>query len=287
MNKIKIFGDSTLDLTPELCKKYDISIIPLTVLVGDVNYKDMVEIKPEQIFEHVDKTGELPKTAAINAEIYKENWAPYLEQGYDIIHFNISSTMSMCNQSANIAAKELDENRVHVIDTLNLSTGSALLALYAYDLIQKGLDAKTIAEKCRNRIPHVQASFVLDRLNYLHKGGRCSSLTLLAASVLSIKPSIRVTDGKMAPSRKYVGKFATCAEKYANDLFVDFKNPDHTRVFVTHTSVPEPIIANLKQIATQQGFKEVLDTTAGCTISSHCGPCCIGVLFINDGDDEK
>ena len=284
MNKIKLIGDSTLDLSPELCKQYDIDIIPLTVLLGGASYLDSVDITPAQIFEHVDKTGELPKTAAINAEIYKDQWKPYLDQGYDVIHFNIGSTMSMCNQSANIAAQELGKDRVFVVDTLNLSTGSALLALYASDLVKQGLSASEIAEKCRKRVDKVQASFVLDRLNSLYKGGRCSGLTLLAANVLNIKPSIRVTNGKMAPARKYVGKFATCAEKYATDLLNDFKNPDLTRVFITHTKVPQEIHDKLHEIVAKRGFKEILHTTAGCTISSHCGPCTIGVLFINDGE---
>lgn len=285
MNKIKLMGDSTLDITTELCEKHDITIIPLTVLVGGASYLDSVDITPSQIFEHVNNTGELPKTAAINAEIYKESWKPYLDQGYDIIHFNIGSTMSMCYQSATLAAKELGEDRVFVIDTLNLSTGSALLALYASDLIKQGLSASEIAEKCRSRVGAVQASFVLDRLDYLYKGGRCSGLTNLAATLLKIKPSIRVTNGKMAPSRKYIGKFPTCVEKYATDLFKDFKTPDLTRVFITHTQVSQEIHDKLHEIVAKRGFKEILHTTAGCTISSHCGPCTIGVLFINDGEE--
>ena len=286
MNKIKIFGDSTLDLSPELIEKYDITIVPLTVIVGGENYKDTIEITPDKIFEHVSKTGELPKTAAINTEIYKDYWTPYLEQGYDIVHFNIGSTLSMCNQSANLAAKDLGEDRVFVVDTLNLSTGSGLLALYASDLANKGFSAKEIAQKCRDRVPNVQASFILDRLDYLHKGGRCSGLTLLAASVLNIKPSIRVTNGVLGAAKKYVGKFMHCAEKYARDTLADFKNPDHTRVFITHTAVPQPILDRLHEIVAEYGFKEILDTTAGCTISCHCGPCCVGVLFINDGDQQ-
>ena len=282
MNKIKLVGDSTLDLNAQLCAQHDIHIIPLNVLFGGVSYLDSVNVAPTQIFEHVNKTNELPKTSAINAETYKEHWQQYLQQGYDVIHFNISSTMSMCNQSANIAARELGDNRVFVVDTFNLSTGSGLLALYASDLIKQGLSAKEIAQKCRERVEKVQASFVLDRLDYLHKGGRCSGLTLLAANVLKIKPSIRVTNGKMAPSRKYVGKFLSCAEKYATDLLQDFPNPDLTRVFVTYTQVDQTVIDKLDAIVKERGFKEVLHTTAGCTISSHCGPCCIGVLFINE-----
>ena len=282
MNKIKLIGDSTLDLSKELCAKHDISIIPLNVLLGGVSYLDSVNVTPSQIFEHVNATNELPKTSAINAETYKEHWQPYLQQGYDVIHFNIASTMSMCNQSANIAAKELGEDRVFVVDTFNLSTGSGLLALYASDLIKQGLSAKEIAQKCREKVDKVQASFVLDRLDYLYKGGRCSGLTLLAANVLKIKPSIRVANGKMAPSRKYVGKFLSCAEKYATDLLHDFPNPDLTRVFVTYTQVDQAVIDKLDEIVKNRGFKEINHTTAGCTISSHCGPCCIGVLFMNE-----
>ena len=286
MNRIKIFGDSTLDLSEELCEKYGVTLIPLTVLIGGTSYKDGVEIQPQQIFEYVDKTGELPKTAAVNSEIYKETWGQYLNEGYDIIHFNISSDMSNCYQSACIAAKEIAPDHVFVIDTANLSTGSALLALYASDLIQQGLPAKEIAEKCQKRVPSVQASFILDRLNYLHKGGRCSSIALLAASALSIKPSIRVKGGKMGASKKYIGKFLSCTEKYVKDLLVDFSTPDYTRVFITHTSVPAEVVARIKEILSAYPFKEILDTNAGCTISSHCGPCCIGVLFINDGDQK-
>lgn len=285
-NKVKIFGDTTLDLGAEVCERYGVSLIPLTVLVGGTSYKDGEEIQPAQIFEYVDKTGELPKTAAVNTETYKECWQRYLDQGYDIVHFNIGSTMSTCHQNACAAAKELAPDRVFVVDTANLSTGSGLLALYASDLARQGLSAREIADKCNRRVPSVQASFILDRLNYLHKGGRCSSISLLAASALSIKPSIRVKNGQMGASKKYIGKFASCTEKYVRDLLDDFDNPDYTRVFITHTAVPDEVTAKVRAIVETRPFKEILETNAGCTVSSHCGPCCIGVLFINDGGEN-
>ncbi len=287
MNKVKIFGDSTLDLSKELCAEYDISIVPLTILLGGTSYKDGEEIQPHQIFEHFNKHKELPKTAAINSEIYKDYWKPFLDEGYDIVHFNISGEMSTCHSNAVNAANQIGDDRVQVVDTRNLSTGSALLALYAADLVKQGLGAKEIKEKCVARTGAVQASFVIDRLNYLYKGGRCSSLALIAATTLSLKPSIKVKDGKMITGKKYMGKLNAVLLKYAKDIVAEFNNPDYTRVFVTHTETPSEYVKEVVDYVKTLPFKQVYETEAGSTVSSHCGPHTLGVLFINDGGDKQ
>ena len=283
MRKVKIFGDSTIDLNKELYEQNNISIVPLTIIMGGTSYKDGENITPAQIYRHFETKNELPKTAAINSETYKEYWMPFLDQGYDIVHFNISSDMSASHINACKAAEELGLDRIFVVDTKNLSSGSGLLVLYACDLVKQGLGAQDIKNRCMARTDAVQASFIIDRLNYLYKGGRCSSLALIAATALTLKPSIRVKNGKMLTGKKYIGKLASVAEKYVKDTLKEFNNPDYTRVFITYTETPLDIVDNLVNIVKALPFKSVLVTEASCTISSHCGPHTLGILYINDG----
>ena len=283
MKKVKIFGDSTIDLGKELYEQFNISVVPLTIIMGGTSYLDGENITPSQIYRHFETKNELPKTAATNTETYKEYWKPFLDQGYDIIHFNISSDMSASHANACKAAQELGEDKVFVVDTKNLSSGSGLLVLYACDLVKQGLGAAEIKKRCLARIGAVQASFVIDRLNYLYKGGRCSSIALIAATALTLKPSIRVKDGKMITGKKYIGKLASVAEKYVKDTLNEFNNPDYTRVFITYTETPPEILEKLLSIVKALPFKTVYLTEASGTISSHCGPHTLGILYINDG----
>ena len=213
--KIAISADSTLDLSKELMKQYDVNVIPFTVLLGETPYQDG-DINSQDIFDYVDKTKILPRTCAINEFQYHEYFQSLLDQGYEaVIHFSLSSEISAaCSQAMN-AAKKMDN--VYIIDSRSLSTGIALEVIYASKLAKKGLKPQEIVEKVNARVPYVQASFVIQTLEYLHKGGRCSGLARFGAAILRIKPQIIVSDGKMAPAKKYFGRKSQVISAYCRD----------------------------------------------------------------------
>ena len=279
--KIKITGDSTLDLSPELLERYNISLMPLEVSLGTDIFLDGVNITRQDIYDFESKTGNLPKTAARSEVIYKEFFEKFVNEGYEVIHFSISSHLSASNQSANLAAKEL--KGVYVIDTLALSTGSALLALHAHDLIQEGKSGQEIANAVNARIPHVQTSFIIDTLNYLYKGGRCSKLQLLGANLLKIKPTIVMKDGKLDVSKKFRGPMIKVVLDYVDNILETFNTPDTKRIFITHTDAPQQVVdAVRKTLKEKFEFSEILETRAGSTVTSHCGKGTLGILYIND-----
>lgn len=278
--KIKITGDSTLDLTPELLAKYNISLVSLEVTLGTDSFLDGVNITREDIYAYEKRTGNLPKTAARSAEVYKEFFESFTSQGYAVIHFSISSKISASNQSAVQAASQL--SNVYVIDTLALSTGSALLALYACELAGRpGADAKAVYETVSKRVPDVQTSFIIDTLHYLHKGGRCTKLQLLGANLFKIKPTILMKDGQLDVGVKFRGPMHKVILNYVDGILDKFNIPDTSRVFVTHTDTPAEIVAMVKQRLVEFGFQEILETTAGSTVTSHCGKGTLGILYIN------
>ena len=279
--KIAITSDSVIDLTPELLEKYNIKILPLKFLLGEDEYKDG-EITPAEIFEYVNKNGVLPKTSAANEATFVEFFAETLKTYDRIIHFDISSTMSTTYNNAVKAAKEFD-GKVEVIDTKSLSTGMALLAIYARELTKKEKDIKVIAKMVRDRVDKVQASFVVDRLDFLHKGGRCSSVALLGANILKIRPQIIVKDGKMGSYKKYRGPMPAVITKYCKDTLEEFNHPDKSVVFITYSSATPEMLKAAHDVVDNYGFENVYETTAGCIVSSHCGPNTIGILYINDG----
>ncbi len=282
--KIKITADSTADLSKELCEKYNISIVPLCVGLGDEIYLDGETINPEMIYDYVKKNKKLPKTSAVNSEQYKEFFEKIFDDGYDaIIHFNISSEMSTTHNNAKMTAEEM--KNVFVVDSQTLSTGTALLAIYASELANsENLSPEQIVEKVNARIPFVQASFILDKLEYLYRGGRCNAVSLFGANLLKIKPSIEVHNGKMGVGKKYIGNFSKCVIKYVKDILEKYKTPDTKRIFVTHTKIEDEIVADVKKyLAENTNFEEIYETTAGATVTSHCGSHTIGILFINDG----
>ncbi|MFA6860050.1 MAG: DegV family protein [Clostridia bacterium] len=281
--KIKITADSTADLSKEILEKENISISSLNILLGEKEYLDGVNITPTNIFDHFNKTGQLPKTAALNSENYKEFFEKFLSDGYDaIVHFSISSDFSTSYSSAVSAASEL--KNVFVIDSRSLSTGIGLLTLYACDLVKENVEAEKIVEMVKERVPFVQASFVVDSLLFLHKGGRCSTIAYLGANLLGLKPSIEVKNGKMGVSKKYRGPLVKVAGNYAHDILEKYSNPSRRRVFITHSCSPQEVVDCIYKILVDSGkFDEILITTAGATVSSHCGKNTIGVLFINDG----
>ena len=283
--KIALSAESTLDLSKELLQKYDINVLPFTVLLGENEYKDG-EITGPDIFDYVDKNKILPRTCAINEYQYRDYFRNFLENGYDaVIHISLSSGISSSYDNAEKASHKCDN--VYVIDSASLSTGIALEVIYARKLIDKGLDAKEVVEKVKARIPYVQASFVIQTLDYLYKGGRCSGLARLGAAILRIKPQIIVSEGKMAPAKKYFGRKSQVIESYCKDTLEQFANPDLSIAFVTHTYATPEMVAVAIEALKNRGFKTIYETHAGATITSHCGPQTLGILFINDGLNEE
>lgn len=283
--KIAISSESTLDLSKELIKQYDIHVIPFTVLLGEDEFLDG-EISSQDIFDFVAKKKILPRTSAINEFQYKEYFKGILDSGYDaIIHFSLSSEISTSCSQAELAASKMDN--VYVVDSRSLSTGIALEVIYASKLAKKGLKPEEIVEKVKARIPYVQASFVIQTLEYLHKGGRCSGLARISAALLHIKPQIIVSDGKMAPAKKYFGRKSQVIAAYCRDTLEQFANPDLSIAFVTHTLATPEMVANAIEALKNRGFKTIYETKAGATITSHCGPMTLGILFINDGLNEE
>ena len=281
--KIAISAESTIDLPESLRKKFDIQTVPFTVLLGENSALDGV-ITPNEIFAYVDDTGVLPKTSAVNEYQFNEHFDKLLEEYDAVIHFSLSSEISSACANAKAAASI--KKNVYVIDTRSLSTGIALQAIYARKLAEKGLDPKEIVKKCEKRIPFDQTSFVIKTLDYLYKGGRCSGAARFASTVFRIKPQILVKDGKMYPGKKYIGKFSQCIRKYVKDTLEEFNNPDPDVVFVTHTMANPEVVKETIKLLKENGFKNVYETTAGATISSHCGPKCLGILYMNDGEQK-
>ncbi len=277
--KIKIISDSTCDLSQELVEKYDISILPLTVIKDGKNYSDGVNITTADIFAHVAAGGDLCSTAALNIEEYTEVFRKYASQYDGVIHINISSGFSSCYQNARLAAEEFDN--VRVVDSLNLSTGQGLIVLKACELAQTCENLDEIVEKLNEIIPKVEASFVLDRLEYMVKGGRCSSAAALGANLLGLKPCIEVKDGKMSVVKKYRGSYSKCLASYVKDRLANRDDLEHQHLFVTRTPVSDESLEAVKNAVNEYAsFENIYWTEAGCTISCHCGPGTLGVLFI-------
>lgn len=281
--KIKITSDSTCDLSAELIEKYNVGIFPLTVVLGDKNYKDGVDIVPADIFDYVSRTKTLPKTAAGSAEEYGEFFKKNIE-GYDaLIHINISSLASSSNNAASNAAKEYG-GKVRVIDSHALSTGQGLLVLKACDLAAEGKSAEEI-EKALNKLrPYVNTSFVPDALDYLHKGGRCSLAALIGAKVLKLHPMIAENkDGQLIAKKKYMGGMERCIKNYIAELKEEYPDYDKARCFITHSSADQSLVDLAKKTVEENfEFDEVLETVAGSIVTSHCGRNTLGVLFIHD-----
>lgn len=280
--KIKITSDSTCDLSPELVEKYNVGIFPLHVILGDKTYIDGVDITPQDIFNYVSKTGELPKTAAYSAEDYAEYFKKELE-GYDaLIHFDISSKASASYDNARLASENFAD-KVFVVDSLALSTGQGLLVLKACDLAAEGKTPDEIVKIVEELRPQLNTSFVPDVLDYLHKGGRCSLAALIGAKVLKLHPLISMKEGQMYAKKKYMGGLEACLKKYIKDLAEEYNSYDKTRCFITHSScepeVVEKVRAQVKEIF---DFKEILETVAGSVVTSHCGKNTLGVLFITE-----
>ena len=277
--KIVIASDSTSDLSPELIAQYGIQILPLGVALGESQYTDGVDIDPDFIYAHYEKTGELPKTSAINIADFEDFFKKHTADGASMVFFTISADMSSTHNNARLAAESFE--RVHVVDSRNLSTGGGLLVIKACEMASEGKTAEEIAETCRVLAPCVDASFIIDSLEFLYKGGRCSALAAFGANMLSLKPCIVVKDGKMGVGKKYRGKFGSVLPKYISDRMGDASDIIKDHIFVTHAGCDQDVIdasvAEVRAIAPQAAIHV---TRAGCTISSHCGRNTLGVLFI-------
>jgi len=277
-NKVVITADSTCDLSKEIAGRENIYISPLYVRTCDSEFRDGVDIDANGLFELVKAKGELPKTSACSADDYLNLWKPLLDEGNEVVHISLSSELSSCFQNARLAASELQG--VYVLDSRSLSTGSGMLALEASELAKDGKTAQQILDVLSQKVNKVNISFVLDTMDYLAKGGRCSSVAAFAAGVLKLRLCIAVADGKMDVCKKYRGKTEAVLKQYVNERLTSAGEIDKKRVFITDSGVDEATVKAIENILTSQwGFEQVLHTNAGCTVSSHCGPGCLGIIF--------
>ena len=275
----QIISDSTCDLSPEQIRKYNIKLMALYVHLGDKDYRDGVDIHPDDIYAHVAAGGDLAATAAVNLADYVQVFSEYARRVDFVLHIDISSDFSCCYQNARLAAADYDN--VYVVDSRNLSTGHGLVVLEAVRLAESGMPPEQIVEALNRLTARVRASFILDRLDYMKKGGRCSAVAMLGANLLRLRPCIQVKDGKMGVEKKYRGSFEKCVRDYITDRLAGRTDLDLRRVFITHSGVsPEIEALAVQTVRSLQPFEEVCVTRAGCTVSSHCGPGTLGVLFI-------
>ncbi|MBQ6678540.1 MAG: DegV family protein [Lachnospiraceae bacterium] len=280
---IRILSDSTCDLSPELVERYHLTIIPLHVLLGDEDHLDGVDVDQKSIYAWADANKTTPHTAGPSVEEILDFFRPIIENGDEIICFSISESMSNSLNVLKLAVQILDaEDKISLINSANLSTGIGLQILHAADMVNAGKTRQEIVEELARICPKVRASFVIDTLTYLYRGGRCSGVAALMGGMLKLHPEIIVRDGAMSPSKKYRGKMNSVYLSYAKDLEEAMKNAYTDRVFVTHTCQdeegPQAVVEYVKSLGI---FDEVLETHAGGVVASHCGPGTLGVLFIS------
>lgn len=285
---VSIVADSTCDLSRELLEKYKVKIIPLHILLGEKEYEDGVDLMPEEIYAWADDNKTTPKTSAPSVETVMQTFQPLLEKGDDIVCFSISESMSTTANVMRLAAGQLEaKDRINVVDSANLSTGIGLLVLEAAEMAAQGKTAEEIVAEIERMKPLVRASFVVDTLTYLYRGGRCNGLEAMAGSMLKLHPKIVVSEGKMSSSKKYRGKIDKVILAYAKDMEERLLQARKKRVFITHSGCPEETVLMVEQyLQSLSRFDEILITRAGGVISSHCGPGTLGVLFIA-GEETK
>ncbi len=279
MERVKVFCDSTCDLSQSIYEKYDIGIVPLHVLIDDDEYLDTVDISGRELLDLSENKSTLPKSSAVTVTEYIEKFKPYVDRGYKIVHINISSKFSSCYQNCCLAAQELEG--VYPVDSYNLSTGSGHLAVAAAEMALDGeLSAKEIADKLNEMKKRLDVSFVINRLDNLRKGGRCSALAALGANLLNLKPCIEVHDGAMGVGRKFRGNMDKVIPQYIAAKLKDRSDVQLDRIFVTHSPMDKKLVEMaVNEVKKYQQFKEILVTSAGATVCTHCGKGTIGVLF--------
>ena len=282
----KITCESSADLNVDMYKKLKVGVIPFKITLGDKDYSDGIDVTNTQLFEFFEKTKQLPKTSAINEFDYEEFFKEQLKDCDGLIHFCISSQISSTYNNALNASKKF--KNVHIIDSMSLSSGIGLQVMYATKLRDKGVDIEEAVALINSRREHVQISFVVDKLNYLYKGGRCSALSLLGANLLAIKPSILVKNGKMVVGKKYMGKMHKILGQYILDTLEHFSNPDKSMCFITYSSATDEMLKVSKETLEKTGmFKKIIETTAGSTVTTHCGPNTLGIIYYNDGGEQN
>ncbi len=277
----RISADSTCDLTAALCTEYDVAITPLYVLMGDRAMKDGQGCGPEDIFEYTKSTGKLCSTAAVSIADYQDFFAERLKTADELVHFTISADMSACFQNAQEAARDWP-GRVFVVDTRSLSTGIGLLALSAAEMAREGRSGGEIFAAMEAKKEKLNVSFVVDTLEYLHKGGRCSGVAALGANLLKLKPCIEVGGGVMTVGKKYRGCMGKCVESYVRERLEGNRPAELDRVFITDSGVPDALVDTVAGLLREAGFRQILHTRAGGTISSHCGPGTLGILYFDE-----
>ena len=282
MGKVILSADSTCDLTPELLEKYGVTCYPYHIVLDGQDYQDNVDITPEEIFKTYYDKKLLPQTAAINSYEYEDYFRKWTDRGDTVIHFNLGAALSASHRNCLAAAAEL--GNIYAVDSYNLSTGMGLLVIKAAELLEQGMDAAEVVERVKQMRSKVKASFVLDTLRFMHAGGRCSGVTAFSANMLNIKPCIEVdnTSGGMGVGKKYRGSMQKVLIKYVKDILADVDALDLSRVFITYSSLEDMKYIDIlkKTILEIAPFKEVHITKACCTISCHCGPNTLGVLFM-------
>ena len=279
--KIAISAESTCDLSKELLQQYDVKIIPYNIVLKDRDFKDG-EMSTEELFAYVDANGVLPKTNAINEFEYTEYFTE-LRKEYDaVVHISLSSGLTSSTNNAIRASMNLDN--VFVVDSLSLSTGIGLLVIYARELADAGVSPEEIQRKVQERTSKLQVSFIVERLDYLYKGGRCNAMALLGANLLKIRPRIVLKDGKMGSDKKYRGSMAKVIANYCTETLEEFNTPNLDKVFITYTTATPEMVDAARKAVEEAGFKNIYEAHAGCTIASHCGGNTLGILYFNDGE---
>ena len=282
-NKVIITADITCDLNKELEQKYNVAVMPLHIVIGGKTYEDWVNITPEELYDIFYKTKELPHTTAVSVGEYIDFFKPYINDGCDIVHISLGSKLSVTHQSSVLAADEFP-GRVFSVDSCSLSSGSGLLVIKACEMRDKGMSAKEIFDAVSAMTGKSHASFVIDRLDFMHAGGRCSTVAMLGANMLSLKPSIEVQNdngGAMVVGKKYRGKYDKVLLQYVEDTLAKYDDIDASRIFITHAGAEQQYVdAVYKSLKSKKMFKDIYVTRASCTISSHCGPNTLGILFM-------
>ena len=276
--KIRFSADSTCDMTPEFIARYQVKVIPLSVELDGKFYKDGLDITPDDIISRVNQSAALPKTSAINVDEYRQAFDELLKDADAVLHFDISSEFSSCWQNACIAAEGLP---VYCIDSRNLSTGIAMLLAEAADRAEAGMAPEAIVSELKELYDKVDVSFIVDRLDYLYKGGRCSMVAMLGANVLHLRPCIEVTDGKMVVGKKYRGTYERCLRQYLADRLKDKDALSAKRVFLTHTGLAPAALETIRTVVAEEiPFAEIHEVRAGCSITSHCGESTFGIILL-------
>lgn len=278
--KIALSSENTVDLSAELVQKCKLNTISFGLILGTEEKKGN-EVKPQEIFDFVKETKILPKTSALNDFQYGEYFESLLKDNDYVIHICLSSKLTSSTSNAmRVSHEERFEGKVFVIDSMSLSTGSGLLVLYAHKLINSNKEVKEIVKLVQEKVTQVQASFIVERLDYLAKGGRCNMLQLLGANLLKIRPQLILKEGNIVLGKKYRGPMPKCVKDYVNDILNEFPNIDKENVFITYSSATPEMIEEARKILIENNFKNIYETTAGSIVSSHCGENTIGVLYL-------